>query len=175
MSAVLECRDCGKQFNARRSDALRCDSCRELDGRTRQQRYEQHKREPCPGCGKPMVRRARACITCTNKRRGEERKGEGNGNWKKGRFKSNGYVFVRTSNEPGSNAYTSEHKLVWEEANGPMPKGWVVHHLNGIKDDNRLGNLEGMPRHQHHTHPREALKPYEERIRQLEDALKASL
>jgi hypothetical protein len=27
-----------------------------------------------------------------------------------------------------------------------------------------------MPRHEHHSHPREALKPYETRIRSLEEA-----
>ena len=39
-----------------------------------------------------------------------------------------------------------EHRYVWEQANGPIPKGWIIHHINGIKDDNRLENLVALPR-----------------------------
>jgi len=34
------------------------------------------------------------------------------------------------------------HRLVWEVFNGPIPKGLVINHKNGVKDDNRLENLE---------------------------------
>lgn len=34
------------------------------------------------------------------------------------------------------------HRIVWEAANGPIPKGLEVNHINGRKDDNRLVNLE---------------------------------
>ena len=39
----------------------------------------------------------------------------------------------------GKNYY--EHRLVWIEANGPIPDGYVIHHINGKKKDNRLENL----------------------------------
>lgn len=42
-----------------------------------------------------------------------------------------------------------EHRYIWEQANGVMPKGWVIHHLNGIKTDNRLENLLAVPREKH--------------------------
>lgn len=33
------------------------------------------------------------------------------------------------------------HVQVWTEANGPVPKGMVIDHINGDKHDNRLENL----------------------------------
>jgi len=59
--------------------------------------------------------------------------------------------------------------MVWEAKNGPMPKNWIVHHLNGIKDDNRIENLVAMPR-KHHS-PRLIVEPYQRRIKELEDKL----
>lgn len=34
------------------------------------------------------------------------------------------------------------HRLTWEAFNGPIPEGLVINHKNGVKDDNRLDNLE---------------------------------
>lgn len=36
----------------------------------------------------------------------------------------------------------AEHRLVWEEAHGPIPDGYQIHHKNHIRTDNRLCNLE---------------------------------
>ena len=47
-------------------------------------------------------------------------------------------------------------------------KGWHVHHLNGIRDDNRPENLHAMPQGEHIG----LAKPYKERIRKLEAELK---
>jgi hypothetical protein len=60
--------------------------------------------------------------------------------------------------------------LVWEKTHGqPLPKGWVVHHLNGIKDDNRPDNLLACTRGEHQKHRNfEAIKPYQARIAALE-------
>ncbi len=35
-----------------------------------------------------------------------------------------------------------EHRLVWEEAYGPIPEGYHIHHKNGDGLDNDLDNLE---------------------------------
>jgi hypothetical protein len=44
-----------------------------------------------------------------------------------------------------------EHDLVWERAHGPIPAGFVVHHINHDKLDNRIENLELLD---HLTHKR---------------------
>ena len=69
---------------------------------------------------------------------------------------------------PGRYPYTPEHRIVWEQANGPIPKGWHVHHLNGIKDDNRLENLVVLSPKDHHTQH----EVYRVRIRALEQELR---
>ena len=34
-----------------------------------------------------------------------------------------------------------EHRYVWTQANGEIPKGMQIHHINGDTKDNRLTNL----------------------------------
>jgi len=35
-----------------------------------------------------------------------------------------------------------EHRYVWEQAHGPIPAGFEIHHKNEDRGDNRLENLE---------------------------------
>lgn len=80
-------------------------------------------------------------------------KGENHGMWKGGRIKNTaGYVLIHM---PGhrradNQGYVKEHILVWEDHNKKaLPKGWVIHHINGIKDDNRIENLQAMTQGEH--------------------------
>ena len=56
----------------------------------------------------------------------------------------------------------------WVKAHGPIPKGWVVHNLNGDPSDIRVDNLAAVPRDNIFL----AVAPYRERIRNLELKLK---
>lgn len=86
--------------------------------------------------------------------------------------KAGDYTAIRR--QRGKSPYTLSHIAVWEDANGPLPRAWNVHHLNGVKSDNRLENLVGLPNHEHHSRPHLAVKPYEARIRALEERLQAA-
>ena len=42
-----------------------------------------------------------------------------------------------------------KHRMIWEEHHGKIPQGFVVHHKNGNKHDNRIENLELLSCHEH--------------------------
>jgi HNH endonuclease len=42
-----------------------------------------------------------------------------------------------------------EHRHVWEQHHGPIPKDHDIHHRNGDRTDNRIENLECVPRQSH--------------------------
>jgi hypothetical protein len=58
---------------------------------------------------------------------------------------STGYVLVRVGRShplANPNGYVYEHKLVWLSSGRTIPSGYVIHHRNHDKHDNRLANLE---------------------------------
>lgn len=85
-------------------------------------------------------------------------KGGQSPNWKGGRItdKRTGYVYIWKPEHPNAGVgrgkqYIAEHRLVMSEHLGrPLTGTESVHHKNGIKDDNRIGNLELMQRRVHH-------------------------
>lgn len=89
-------------------------------------------------------------------------------NWKGGIKKdSRGYILVRNPEHPRamSDGYVFRHIITWESTHkAPLPEGWVIHHLNGIKDDDRPENLVAMPSKKH----KQLISIYKNRIRQLE-------
>lgn len=55
--------------------------------------------------------------------------------------KKSGYVFVALRNADGSRADRQMHRLVLEAFVGPCPPGMETRHGNGVRHDNRLGNI----------------------------------
>lgn len=81
-------------------------------------------------------------------------RGNKNWNWKGGKFIDGfGYVHIRRLNYPFAiNGCVREHRLVIEEARKITLNPWmIVHHINGIKNDNRLENLRVMSKGEHTT------------------------
>lgn len=65
------------------------------------------------------------------------------------RHDGDGYVLRKVSDVPKVPYYVNwkyEHILVWQRANGPVPKGHCIAFRNGNKDDIRLDNLELITR-----------------------------
>ena len=54
----------------------------------------------------------------------------------------------------------------WTQQRGLIPKGWIVHNMNGDMEDNRLENPACIPRKTGNIS--EVVAPYRERIKQLE-------
>ncbi|KKL17152.1 hypothetical protein LCGC14_2488410 [marine sediment metagenome] len=75
---------------------------------------------------------------------GRNAKGKNNPNWKGGRLiTKDGYIEIYKPEHPRANrGYVLEHRLVMEKSLGRyLRKEESIHHINGIKDDNRLENL----------------------------------
>jgi len=105
-------------------------------------------------------------------------RGEQSHAWKGGWHNQGGYIYVYAPNHPrvkGSKdpnrRYIAEHILIWEQVHQRrLPPNWVVHHINGIKTDNRPENLAALKPNSHST--RTLVNLAQERIRALENQLR---
>jgi hypothetical protein len=96
--------------------------------------------------------------------------GPGNPHWKGGKFtRRDGYVCLRIEGK-----YYLEHRIIWENHfNKSLPPGWVIHHLNGIRNDNRINNLVALPKkgnRKHHGFL--VMQAQAKRIQELEKKIK---
>lgn len=95
-----------------------------------------------------------------------------NPNWKGGRYKTtDGYWKILKPNCLNTDkwGYILEHRFVMaEHLERPLLPKEIVHHLNGVKVDNRLENLAIMSR-KHNSFT--LVIPFRQRIRDLEHQL----
>ena len=129
----------------------------------------------CDGCGKERWVRVKDgspqslnCRICDRKRRIEIAKPSimRNGYWKVKLSPSD--FFYPTANKAG---YAYEHRLVMAKHLGRNLHRWeIVHHLNGIKTDNRIENLQLVlaDRHNQITILESRVSQLEARVTQLE-------
>lgn len=71
--------------------------------------------------------------------------GNNNSSWKGGFKHIQGYKYILNKNHPHATmkGYVKEHHLVVEKKIGRfLLKGEVIHHINGIRNDNRIENLQ---------------------------------
>lgn len=105
---------------------------------------------------------------------------ERHSNWKGGKTKRDGYVYVRLSpDDPyysmaNKSGYIREHRLVMARHLGRLLKpNEVVHHKNEIRDDNRCENLElikGAVYHLLDSNPNSKITRLKKRIDELKEA-----
>jgi predicted ArsR family transcriptional regulator len=120
-----------------------------------------------------------------------DQRGEKNAYWKGGkRINENGYVELYMPSHPKArpNGYVYEHIYIAEQMIGRPLKSFgmrdarteVVHHINGIKTDNRPENLLVLGVNEHHKlHNAVTQESVDgvllERIRQLEEEIKEAM
>jgi len=117
----------------------------------------------CPQCNIPRwvykqdtkpSRKSASCRTCSGKRYVKLMQAK---NWKGGRTYRNGYAFIKLyppdpfySMAKGSSRYIAEHRLIMAQHLGRLLKTTeIVHHINGVRADNRIENLEIITPHEH--------------------------
>lgn len=128
---VVTCAVCGKEFEAKVCDVARgrAKLCsRACSGKWMSENYSGEKNH---NFGREFSEEHKKKI-------GDSCRGEKHYDWKGGRKIQNGYVFVLM--DDGS--YKQEHRIIAEKVLGrSLKKGEVVHHVNGIRSDNRNCNL----------------------------------
>jgi len=87
----------------------------------------------------------KSCGCMLSEKSSQRMKGKNNPKWKGGRVTTKqGYVYINVYGHPDVAAGgLAEHRYVMEKHLGRyLKKGETVHHKNGIRDDNRIENLE---------------------------------
>lgn len=166
MIVEYNCEWCGKHVRKRRSPStMRGNSGRfcsqQCNGASRKgtgtgpiPNYE----FDCVVCGKhcTVYRSPSAThpVTCSLACTGVKQRGSSNPSFSGGRHTADtGYVRILNPSHPESDSrgYVYEHRLVMEQSLGRrLNPGEVVHHINHVRDDNRLENLRVFASHSEH-------------------------
>ena len=113
--------------------------------------------DACPKCGRVRwVRRlskGTLCVHCVPKLKGQRHP-----SWSGGHKTKRGYIYVLINKDDpmfsmSRNGWILEHRLVAARQIGRvLKKGEVVHHINGVKSDNRPSNLLVLMTRKHNSH-----------------------
>lgn len=152
MPAQITCRQCQKTFTCPPSRVDRTVYCsRTCYG---QWMAENLIGEKAIRYGRPHTEESKRKMSEATRAKG--RTGPKSATWKGGRYLSNGYAMVKLSSlspteqtmfalmaSRNDHSYIPEHRLVVARSMGrALLPTEIVHHHNGVKDDNRLENLE---------------------------------
>lgn len=77
---------------------------------------------------------------------------EGNPRWKGGIKRRGEYLLIKKPEHPrcDTQGYIAQHRLIYEEYyNCCLLPTTEIHHINGIKNDNRMENLQPLTTSQH--------------------------
>lgn len=136
----------------------------------------------CSNCGELIWHQRkdlhRVCKKCAYVIR-QTPSGENHPNWNGGRYyHRDGYIVVQLQPDDdyylmaSGRGYVLEHRLIMAKHIGRcLFDGEIVHHINGIKDDNRIENLELLPSNTEHlpyNRLQMRIKLLEWRVRELE-------
>ena len=133
-----------------------------------QDKYCKSKLHKCLDCEEMVSRQCMRCRSCASHHTLDIR----NPKRERGiKISAKGYrlVYAPNHHKHTSSRYVFEHIILWEKYhNQDLPDGWVVHHLNGIKNDNSTSNLRALPNQKHNN----ILMAKAKRIQELEALLR---